>query len=77
MYLIGKNYTGLVHSPATIDQETKDTMKAFIRSFCPVDGKKSFEQIVSKIQANSNFTNDQIIEVILEVKQEADYTLPE
>jgi len=82
MYLQGKNYTAPEVTLNTISDEKKNEIKSAIRTFCPADAKKLYGEIIAEIQnqyavSNEYFTNDQIAEIIDEVKTEEDYTLPE
>ena len=76
-YLIGKDYTAPKIVRNVITPEKKIVIKEKIKTFCSVDSKKSYGEIVIEIHKTENYTNDQIIEVIEEVKSEADYTLEE
>lgn len=77
MFLQGKDYEAPEASENEINPTKKNEIKALIRTYCTKSDRKYCGDIVKEIHKSENFTNDQIIEVIKEVAQEDDYTLPE
>jgi len=79
MYLIGKDYKASKDGRKALSTQKKTSLKAKVKTFCPKDKKRSYEEIIDHIRkdAKEYYTNDELVKVIEAVKKEDDYKLPE
>ena len=79
-YLQGKDYVASKKSKKEVTAQKKTSLKSTIKTFCPKDKKKSYEEIIAKIRKDEtdHYTNDELVEIIEQLKKkDADYKLPE
>lgn len=77
-YLQGKDYKAPTVSKKDLTSAKKTSLKTLIKTACPKDKKKSYEDIIAHVRKNDSgyYTNDELVEVIDSLKKEADYTVP-
>lgn len=79
-FLIGKDYVAPIVSKKDLTSAKKTSLKTLIKTACPKDKKKSYEDVIAYVRKNDAgyYTNDEIVALIDDLKKkDADYKLPE